>query len=73
MVTATWLGGRDTEIPTADTMNPLSGAEHAPAVLDDIRLWAAIAVLLVVLAYGIPLWDLAADGLHWPGSPGVPV
>jgi cytochrome c oxidase subunit 1 len=52
---------------------PLSGASHSPRVLDNLKLWAGVAVLLVVLAYALPLWDMVADGLLAPGSPGFPV
>jgi cytochrome c oxidase subunit 1 len=69
----TWMnesGGRlavSSRIP-----EPLSTAEASPKVLDDIWLWFAIAVLLVALAYGLPLYDLASDGLFAPGSEGYP-
>ncbi|WP_336035981.1 b(o/a)3-type cytochrome-c oxidase subunit 1 [Halobacterium yunchengense] len=52
---------------------PLSGPAHSPRVLDNLKLWTAIAVLLVVLAYALPLWSMVADGLLAPGSPGFPV
>jgi cytochrome c oxidase subunit 1 len=38
----------------------LSGAEHAPAVLDRWRPWLALAALLIVIAYGPTLVRLAA-------------
>jgi cytochrome c oxidase subunit 1 len=38
----------------------LSGAEHAPAILDRWRPWLALAALLIVIAYGPTLVRLAA-------------
>jgi cytochrome c oxidase subunit 1 len=75
VMVATWLGHRGAgqlsvngEIPA-----PLSGSEHSPLVLDNLRLWLAIAVVLVALAYGVPLAAIVGDGLFAPGSPPVPV
>ena len=72
---STWLGHRGVgqlsvngEIPPA-----LSGPEHSPLVLDNLRLWFLIAAVLVVLAYGVPLAGIVGDGLLAPGSPPVPV
>jgi cytochrome c oxidase subunit 1 len=46
----------------------LSGPEHAPAVLDRWRPWLAVAVLLIVIAYGPPLARMvAATSLTTPG------
>jgi cytochrome c oxidase subunit 1 len=42
-------------------------------VLDNLKLWTAIAVLLVVLTYGLPLGAMAADGVLSPGVPAVPM
>jgi cytochrome c oxidase subunit 1 len=48
----------------------LSGPEDSPRVLDNMRLWAGIAVVLVVLAYALPLGSIIADsGLF--GSDGI--
>jgi cytochrome c oxidase subunit I len=38
----------------------LSGADHAPAILDRWRPWLALAVLLIAIAYGPTLVRLAA-------------
>jgi cytochrome c oxidase subunit 1 len=51
---------------------PISGAEESPRVLDNLKLWTAIAVALVLLAYGVPLYDMVADGLLTPGSSPIP-
>jgi len=58
----------DSRIP-----DPLSGPEHGPRVLDNLRLWIAIAIVLVLLTYAIPVGSLLADGVFAPGGPTVPV
>jgi len=72
VVVRTWFNGRvenpvDDEIPA-----PLSGPENAPRVLDNFKLWTAIAILLVILAYALPIGYIASQGL-FEGSEGVPV
>jgi cytochrome c oxidase subunit 1 len=52
---------------------PLSGADDSPRIIDDLRVWTAIAVVLVVLAYGPPIASFVADGILAPGSPPIPV
>jgi len=52
---------------------PLSGPDDSPRVLDNLWLWTGIAVLLVVIAYGLPLWSMVADGLLQPGAAPIPV
>jgi len=48
---------------------PLSTAEDGPLVLDNLRLWFTIAVVLVAIAYGPPFFDMISDGVFWPGTP----
>jgi cytochrome c oxidase subunit 1 len=52
-----------------DTLPPaLSGPDDGPEVLDNLALWTAIALVLVALAYGLPLGAIVADGgLFGPG------
>ena len=70
----TWYGDRGGQLSVnGDIPDPLSGPEHAPLVLDNLRLWLAIAIVLVVLAYTLPLWGMVSDGLFQPGSPPIPV
>jgi cytochrome c oxidase subunit 1 len=52
----------------------LSGAEDSPRVLDNLQLWTGIALVLVVLAYALPLGSIVADsGLFGPGGSPFPV
>jgi cytochrome c oxidase subunit 1 len=75
VIFATWLGGsRTAPLRVNGTIPaPLSGPEHSPKILDNLKLWTAIAVVLIVLAYGLPLSAMLADGLFAPGSPPIPV
>ncbi|OYR53801.1 b(o/a)3-type cytochrome-c oxidase subunit 1 [Halorubrum halodurans] len=59
----------------AETLRPaLSGPDDAPEVLDDLRIWSGIAVVLVVLAYALPLAAIINDGgLFGPGVGTYPV
>jgi len=41
---------------------PLSGAEHSPPILDNLKLWTGIAVALVILAYTLPFVAIVSDG-----------
>ncbi|WP_136715495.1 b(o/a)3-type cytochrome-c oxidase subunit 1 [Halorientalis salina] len=45
--------GLKTDLPPA-----LSGPEQSPQVLDELKLWAIIAIVLVILAYSLPLWSI---------------
>jgi cytochrome c oxidase subunit 1 len=75
VVFGTWLGGdgTDTIRVNGSIPAPLSGPEHSPKILDNLKLWTAVAIVLIVLAYGLPLSALVADGLFAPGSPPIPV
>jgi cytochrome c oxidase subunit 1 len=73
VMVATWLGGQGGTLRVSgDVPEPLSGPADSPRVLDDLRLWTLIALLLVAIAYGLPLWEMVADGLLAPGAPAVP-
>jgi cytochrome c oxidase subunit 1 len=61
------LGRRDGSLAVNGTIPPaLSGPEAGPRVLDNFRLWTAIAVVLVILTYALPLWGMLSGGT--PGS-----
>ncbi|NHX36316.1 b(o/a)3-type cytochrome-c oxidase subunit 1 [Halolamina sp. R1-12] len=70
VMAGTWaLGKPNSQLRVNGSIpEPLSGAEESPRVLDNLKLWTAIAIALVLLAYGIPLYDMVADGILWPGS-----
>ncbi|MCU4800359.1 b(o/a)3-type cytochrome-c oxidase subunit 1 [Halobacteria archaeon HArc-gm2] len=62
-------GTVDRSLPPA-----LSGPEDSPEVLDNLSLWVAIALLLVLLAYSLPIGAIVADGgLFGPGTESYPV
>ncbi|MFC3959845.1 b(o/a)3-type cytochrome-c oxidase subunit 1 [Halovivax cerinus] len=57
---------RDSEPLVDGTIPPaLSGPEDSPRILDNLKLWAAIAIVLLVLAYALPLASIIQQGgLH---------
>jgi cytochrome c oxidase subunit 1 len=74
VMAATWLGQRGGQLSVNGNLpEPLSGPEHSPRVLDNLKLWTAIAILLVVLAYSLPLFDMFSDGIFFPGGTPFPV
>jgi len=74
VIIASWRGGERVEKPVDDNIPPpLSGPEHSPAILDNMKLWTGVAILLVILAYTMPLAELVMDGLFSPGAPPSPV
>jgi cytochrome c oxidase subunit 1 len=71
---ATILAGKGGELRVnSEFPEPLSGAEDAPKVLDNLRLWAVFALLLVALAYGFPIYSMVQSGALDPSIPAVPV
>jgi cytochrome c oxidase subunit 1 len=42
-------------------------------VLDNVKLWFLIAVVLVAIAYGFPIYSMVADGVFNPAAPPFPV
>jgi cytochrome c oxidase subunit 1 len=74
VIAVTWLGSSSGAINVNGSLpEPLSGAEEGPRILDNMKLWFAIAAVLVALAYGLPLYDMVSDGVLAPGSPPIPV
>ncbi|WP_435185802.1 b(o/a)3-type cytochrome-c oxidase subunit 1 [Halobellus sp. EA9] len=70
----TWLAepGRGRLRVNSHLPEPISGARDGPKVLDNFKLWVAIAVILVVIAYGIPIGSMLTDGPLTPGVPPFP-
>jgi cytochrome c oxidase subunit 1 len=58
----------DSHIP-----EPISGPADSPKVLDNVKLWVAIAVVLVIIAYGFPIFSMLANGPLNPGAPAYPM
>jgi cytochrome c oxidase subunit 1 len=71
----TWLAGRGVAPLSVNghIPDPLSGPEGSPRVLDNLKVWTAVAVVPVAMAYGLPIWSIVSDGLLTPGSPPIPV
>ncbi|MFU8867787.1 b(o/a)3-type cytochrome-c oxidase subunit 1 [Natronococcus sp.] len=73
-VFGTALNGRSDELPANEYAGTLSGPEDAPLVLDNLKLWTAIAVVLVVFAYTFPLLSIIdRGGLFGPDINPLPV
>ncbi|MFC3959259.1 b(o/a)3-type cytochrome-c oxidase subunit 1 [Halovivax cerinus] len=70
-IVMTLLGDRG-EVPDNSYAGALSGPEHSPEILDNLKLWTAIAVGLIVLAYSLPLVAIVQrGGLFGPGIEGM--
>ncbi len=69
IVVMTIRGSKVDTLPANGYAETLSGPEDAPLVLDNLRLWAGIAIALVVLAYALPLASIISrGGLFGPGG-----
>jgi cytochrome c oxidase subunit 1 len=67
VVVMTVLGSKTDDLPDNEYSDTLSGPEDSPRVLDNLKLWTAIAVVLVVLAYSLPLAAIISrHGLFGP-------
>ena len=74
VMVATWFGRSGARLAVNGDLPPaLSGPEQGPRVLDNLRLWTIVAVLLVILTYALPLAGMIANGVFAPGSPPFPV
>jgi cytochrome c oxidase subunit 1 len=58
VVLGTWLAGRKNEQPAVEFSEPLADAPAPVALLDRLGLWTVVAVVLVLVAYGYPIWHL---------------
>jgi hypothetical protein len=63
----TMRGGKRTEPQEIEWAEPL-GEPGKPGIWDRLGLWFVVAVILVVIAYAIPLSDIL--GMTRYGSPG---
>ncbi|MDQ2050767.1 b(o/a)3-type cytochrome-c oxidase subunit 1 [Natronolimnohabitans sp. A-GB9] len=73
-VVGTAFNGRSDDLPANEFAETLSGPEDSPQVLDNLKLWTAIAVVLVILAYSFPLMSIVdRGGLYGPDISPFPV
>ena len=56
VVAATWLTGRRIEAPAIEFAQPIRPA--AAGIWDRLGMWTAVAVVLVIIAYAYPLYQL---------------
>ncbi|MFB6098076.1 MAG: b(o/a)3-type cytochrome-c oxidase subunit 1 [Salinibacter sp.] len=73
VVVGTWWAGAPATNVDDTLPPPLSGPEHTPKILDNLKLWIGVAVVLVIIGYSLPLIDMVADGLFSPGAFPSPV
>ena len=59
---ATLLNRDQDPLVTGRIQPALSGPEDSPQVLDNLKLWVGIAIVLVVLAYLLPLASIVSRG-----------
>ncbi|SDR25863.1 b(o/a)3-type cytochrome-c oxidase subunit 1 [Natronobacterium texcoconense] len=62
IMVATVLGSRNGGVPANGYADTLSGPEDAPLVLDNMKLWTAIAIVLVIFAYTFPILSIVERG-----------
>ncbi|WP_440766947.1 b(o/a)3-type cytochrome-c oxidase subunit 1 [Natronorubrum sp. DTA7] len=61
-VVGTAFNGKSDVLPANGYAETLSGPEDAPLVLDNLKLWTAIAVVLVIFAYTFPILSIVDRG-----------
>ncbi len=61
-VVGTALGPRSDAIPDNEYADALSTAADSPIILDNLKLWTAIAIVLVIFAYTFPLLSIIERG-----------
>jgi len=71
VVLGTWLAGRKHEQPEVEFSEPLAPAPPPVALLDRLGLWTVVAVVLVLVAYGYPIWHLISTP-HFGSPPYTP-
>ncbi|MFB6231752.1 MAG: b(o/a)3-type cytochrome-c oxidase subunit 1 [Salinibacter sp.] len=73
VVVGTWWAGSPATNVDDTLPPPLSGPEHSPKILDNLKLWMGVAVVLVLIAYTLPLAEMVTNGLFSPGAFPSPV
>ena len=64
----TWVASKAPALGMPAFAEALSGADHAPAILDRRRPWIVLAFILIAVAYGPTLLRLATmTQLNAPG------
>ncbi len=61
-VIGTVLNGKSDSLPANEYAGTLSGPEDSPRVLDNLKLWTGIAIVLVIFAYTFPLLSIIERG-----------
>ncbi len=73
-IIGTAFGSRSDNLPDNGYAEALSGSDDAPRVLDNLKLWTAIAIVLVIIAYSLPLMSIVdRGGLYGPDITPLPV
>ncbi|ADD07297.1 ba3-type terminal oxidase subunit I (plasmid) [Natrialba magadii ATCC 43099] len=73
-IIGTVLNNRSDDLPANGYADTLSGPSDAPLVLDNLKLWTAIAIVLVIFAYTFPLLSIIErGGLFGPELNELPV
>ena len=61
-VALTWFDVPNRPTPEPEVLPPaLSGPEHAPAVLENLRVWTGIAIVLILLTYTLPIASIVSS------------
>ena len=61
-VALTWFDVANRPTPEPEVLPPaLSGPEHAPAVLENLRVWTGIAIVLILLTYTLPIASIVSS------------
>ncbi len=61
-VIGTAFNGYSDSLPANEYAGTLSGPEDSPRVLDNLKLWTGIAIVLVIFAYTFPLLSIIERG-----------